>query len=186
MLFEDFISGVVSVTRFPQQCSCNIPFERTCMGHTGADLCQRPPRGINHSLRSFLAIKVSALEKNAKTAFKPGLIVSVQQWKNRSWKFTKSFWQKEHGDWDSDGGVAVHVHTSKMSLLWKPGHTWREINRFIGRVTILWGTALKSFHCLCEILTRSFRHGWLMCLFWILEKVLRARYTVLIQDWARF
>lgn len=91
MLFEDFISGVVSVTRFPQQYSCNIPSERTCMGHNRADLCQQPPRGINHSLRSFLAIKVSDLEKNAQTAFKPGLTVSFQQWKNRSWKFTKSF-----------------------------------------------------------------------------------------------
>lgn len=63
MLSEDFVSGVVSVARFPQQCSCNIPSERTCMGHPGADLCQWPPRGINHSLRSLLAIDVSALEK---------------------------------------------------------------------------------------------------------------------------
>lgn len=55
--------GLLSVTRFPQQCSCNIPSERTRIGHTGADLCHRPPQGINHSLRSFSAIKVSVFEK---------------------------------------------------------------------------------------------------------------------------
>lgn len=76
--------GLLSVTRFPQQCSCNIPSERTRIGHTGADLCHRPPQGINHSLRSFSAIKVSVFEKKiAKTAFKPGLVASFRGGKTK-------------------------------------------------------------------------------------------------------
>lgn len=85
MLLEDFISArVCSVSlRFHSNRKCNIPSQRTCVGHIGADLCHQPPHGINHSLRSFSAIKVSTFEEKKNKAFKiplkPGPVVEKQK-----------------------------------------------------------------------------------------------------------
>lgn len=62
--------------------------------------------------------------------------------------------------WDLGEGRrgSCHPHTCKMSLLKKPGHIRRQINRFISLAAFLRSAILKSFVCLFQTLSRQTRY----------------------------
>lgn len=86
MLFEDFLPGVVcSVSPgFHSHIAVTFLLRELALGTLEQIYVINSHKVLNHSWRSFSTIKVSAFEKIAKTAFKPGLVVSFQRWKNKS------------------------------------------------------------------------------------------------------